>query len=136
MALNELAARYAKEGKIPEEIVYVPVVCSTTCKTFYYKFCLYPHLKPEWMMMEVCLEAPKNTVSSSQTTVNLNGYRYAEELTCPFCGTVGFGQHTNCGTVFCREFGTSDKLYCPKCRKTLEPDGKTDELKGELIQNK
>jgi len=128
MAINELAAMYAKKGIVPEETVYVPVICSNTNKTFYYKFCLYSFLKPKWQMMEVCLEAP---TTASQATVNMNGYTYAEELKCPFCGTVGFGRHVECDTVFCREFGSSNNLYCPKCERTLVPGGPTGKLDGK-----
>lgn len=130
MAINELAARYAKEGIVSEETVYVPVVCSSTGKTFYYKFCLYPHMKPTWLMMEVCLEAPANAGSSSPAAVDMTGYRTAEEMKCPFCGTIGYGSHVSCGTVFCREFGSSAELYCPKCKTVLVPCDDRRPVKG------
>ena len=125
MAINELAAKFAKEGIVPETTVYVPILCSDTGKTFYYKFCLYSHLKPKWIMMEVCLDALPSMISSAE--VNMDGYLRAEELKCPYCGTVGFGRHIACGTVYCHDFSLPNR-YCPSCKRDLVSAGKIDKL--------
>ena len=112
--------------------IYTPVICSKTGQMYYYHFDYATFRgaeEPKWFMQEVLVNIPSDATIQDEVPVG-EGYVWFQELKCPHCGTIGFGRHLECGTIFCSDFN-SDELYCPKCQKSLDyTGGRIDKLKG------